>query len=444
MTYGRTLSDTQMLNLAVVHACRRVLSESVSQVPFHAYKREGRNRTQISEADDWRVGRLTRKANPQMTASKFKMRVMAHLTGWGNAFIWKQLTPDGRYWLWPLHPRRVHLVLAPDGSTRAYQVDTYNGGSEILLAEEVIHIAAFGDDDLGISPLGVARQDAGILVSGLEYAARAMENDGRPGGVLKYNKSLNDEQYAEAVRRWAAGHTGLKNSNLVAILTKDEEWKDVARIPNGDLAYLDTRKFQKREIASAYRVPLHMLNDLESGASYASVEQMSLDYVVHVLTPYLNLIEESLQDGLFGSDKDIAAGYYVKATANALMRATMLDRYKAYWYGRMWGWLSANDIRVLEDMDLIPAEQGGDDYIVPLNYTIGGMAPEPDANNEEDNIRSLMQPLMNGNGNGHRELGSGAEQGIEDLVRAMVGEARKLRGRPALEMPAVPPEVAVA
>lgn len=127
---------------------------------------------------------------------------------------------------------------------------------------------------------------------------------------------------------------------------------------------LDTRKFQVREAARFYNVPPHMIGDLEQ-ATFSNIEQMSLNFVIYTLRPYLVRIERAIIAQLL--TKIDRKNLFSKFSVDALLRGDYKSRMEGYALARQNGWMSANDIRNLEDEDSIPVEEGGDAYLANGN-----------------------------------------------------------------------------
>jgi HK97 family phage portal protein len=138
------------------------------------------------------------------------------------------------------------------------------------------------------------------------------------------------------------------------------QYKQIGIAPE-EAQFLETRKFQISEIARFFRVPPHMLADLER-ATFSNIEQQSIDFVTHSIRPWVVRWEQAINAKLFSSkDKTSFAEFVV----DALLRGDIKSRYEAYAIGRQNGWLSANDIREKENEN--PIDNGGDMYLVPLN-----------------------------------------------------------------------------
>ncbi len=137
-------------------------------------------------------------------------------------------------------------------------------------------------------------------------------------------------------------------------------------IPNNEAQFLETRKFQIEEIARLYRVPLHMIGDLEH-ATFSNIEQQSLEFVKYTLDPWIVRWEQSLQKALLSESEK--GSYFIKFNVEGLLRGDYASRMQGYSTARQNGWMSANDIRELEDMNMIPEELGGNLYLVNGSFT---------------------------------------------------------------------------
>jgi hypothetical protein len=234
----------------------------------------------------------------------------------------------------------------------------------------VWHLRGLSSDGLvGLSPIQLMRQAIGLGMATEEFGARFFGNDARPGGVLQHPGVLGNEAFERLQSSWETRHGGLSNSHRVAILEEGMQYSQIG-IPPEDAQFLETRKFQVTEIARAFRVPPHMLADLER-ATFSNIEHQSIEFVVHSIRPWLVRWEQSIQQQLM-LDRD-RQKYFAEFVVDGLLRGDTVSRYQAYATGRQNGWLSANDIRTLENMNPV---DGGDIYLVPLNMVPADMAGE--------------------------------------------------------------------
>ena len=112
-----------------------------------------------------------------------------------------------------------------------------------------------------------------------------------------------------------------------------------------------------------------MVGDLEK-SSFSNIEQQSLEFVKYTLDPWVIRWEQSLSRALLNEDEK--RKYFFKFNLEGLLRGDYESRMSGYATARQNGWMSANDIRELENMDRIPGEDGGDLYLIngnmlPLN-----------------------------------------------------------------------------
>ena len=295
---------------------------------------------------------------------------MTHLLLWGNGYA--QIIRNGRgevLALYPLMPDRMtvdrnsagHLYneyTRSDGDAR-----TMGGKSTVILApSDVLHILGLGFDGLvGYSPIAMAKNAIGMGLACDEYGASFYQNGAQPGGVLEHPGVVKDPKRVRD--SWNAIYQGSGNAHRVAVLEEGMSYKPISVSPE-EAQFLETRKFQVDEIARIFRVPPHMVGELEK-SSFSNIEQMSLEFVKYSLAPWIARWEQSMQRTLFSQDEK--KRFFVRFNVEGLLRGDYQSRMTGYSIARQNGWMSANDIRELENLDRIPAEEGGDLYLVNGN-----------------------------------------------------------------------------
>ena len=184
-----------------------------------------------------------------------------------------------------------------------------------------------------------------------------------PGGILEHPGTVKDPQRVR--ESWTAAFDGSSNANKVAVLEEGMKYTPISISPE-QAQFLETRKFQINEIARIFRVPPHMVGDLEK-SSFSNIEQQSLEFVKYTLDPWVARWEQAIVRSLFSTDEKTQ--YFVKFNVDGLLRGDYQSRMNGYAIGRQNGWMSANDIRELENLDRIPEEEGGDLYLINGNMT---------------------------------------------------------------------------
>lgn len=229
---------------------------------------------------------------------------------------------------------------------------------------DVLHIPGLGFDGLvGYSPIAMAKNAIGMAIACEEYGASFFANGASPGGVLEHPGVLKDP--TKVRDSWNAVYQGSANAHRVAVLEEGMKFQQIG-IPPEQAQFLETRKFQINEIARIFRVPPSMIGDLDR-ATFSNVEQLSLDFVKYTLDPWIIRWEQALCRALLS--KTEKSTFFIKFNLDGLLRGDYQSRMNGYAVGRQNGWMSTNDIRQLENLDLIPAELGGDLYLINGNMT---------------------------------------------------------------------------
>jgi HK97 family phage portal protein len=288
---------------------------------------------------------------------------MSHLLLWGNAYA--QIIRDGRGRVLSLYPLLPENMTVDRTNTGELYYQYYKDGQPYLLRrDEVLHIPGLGFDGLvGYSPIAMARNAIGMAIATEEYGAKFFANGANPGGVLEHPGVVKDP--ARVRESWNAVYQGSRNAHRIVVLEEGMKFQAVG-IPPEQAQFLQTRKFQINEIARIFRIPPHMIGDLEK-SSFSNIEQQSLEYVIYTLDPWVVRWEQSIQKALF--TKSEKRELFTKFSVDGLLRGDYQSRMNGYATGRQNGWLSTNDIRELENMNRVPEELGGDLYLVNWNMT---------------------------------------------------------------------------
>ena len=367
-TAGKNVSERSAMQMTAVYACVRILSEAVACLPVHLYKyNDAGGKEKASEHPLYHL--LHDEPNPEMTSFIFRETLMTHLLLWGNAYA--QVIRNGKgevIALYPLMPNKMSVDRDEQGQLYyTYQrstdeAATMEGSTVVLRPSDVLHIPGLGFDGLvGYSPIAMAKNAIGLAIATEEYGAKLFANGAAPSGVLEHPGTIKDP--ARVREAWMSQFGGSANSGKVAVLEEGMKYTPISISPE-QAQFLETRKFQINEIARIFRVPPHMVGDLEK-SSFSNIEQQSLEFVKYTLDPWVIRWEQSLARALLSEDEK--KEYFFKFNVEGLLRGDYASRMTGYSTARQNGWMSANDIRELENLDRIPAEEGGDLYLINGN-----------------------------------------------------------------------------
>ena len=365
-TSGKPVNERTAMQTTAVYACVRILAEAVASLPLHVYEyRDDGGKKLVHDHPLYYL--LHDEPNPEMTSFVFRETLMSHLLIWGNAYA--QIIRDGAgrvLGLYPLLPDKMDVQRDDRGNI--YYVYSRNSdenpmfkeyGDIRLKAEEVLHIPGLGFDGLiGYSPIAMAKNAVGMTLACEEYGASFFANGANPGGVLEHPGVLKDP--SKVRESWNSVYRGVNNAHKIAVLEEGMKYQQIG-IPPEEAQFLETRKFQINEIARLYRIPPHMVGDLDK-SSFSNIEQQSLEFVKYTLDPWVIRWEQSLQRSLLLPGEK--GKYFIKLNVDGLLRGDYQSRMNGYAVGRQNGWFSANDIREMENMNPIPDEEGGSLYLI--------------------------------------------------------------------------------
>ena len=343
-TSGKPVNERTAMQTTAVYACVRILAEAVASLPLHVYEYQDDGGKKLVH-DHPLYYLLHDEPNPEMTSFVFRETLMSHLLIWGNAYA--QIIRDGAgrvLGLYPLLPDKMEVQRDDKGNI--YYVYSRNSdenptfkeyGNIKLKAEDVLHIPGLGFDGLiGYSTIAMAKNAVGMTLACEEYGASFFANGANPGGVLEHPGVLKDP--SKVRESWNSVYRGVNNAHKIAVLEEGMKYQQIG-IPPEEAQFLETRKFQINEIARLYRIPPHMVGDLDK-SSFSNIEQQSLEFVKYTLDPWVIRWEQSLQRSLLLPGEK--GKYFIKLNVDGLLRGDYQSRMNGYAVGRQNGWFSAS------------------------------------------------------------------------------------------------------
>lgn len=374
---GVAVTEQTAMRFVAVFACIRILSETPASLPLHVYKRlAGGGKERTTEHPVYGV--LHDMANPEMTAITLRETVQGHAAGWGNGYVYIVREDGFVRELWPLLPDKTQPMR--DNGRLAYKVTLPSGEPRILNHLDVLHITGFGFDGLkGYSPIRLAKEAIGLGMAAEEFGARFFGAGTNLGGVVEHPGKLGKQAHDNLRGSLTQTYQGLGKSHLLLILEEGMKYQKFG-IPPDEAQFLETRKFQTTEIARLFRIPPHMIADLER-TTYSNIEHQSIDFVVHTLRPWLVRWEQAINYKLFTPRE--RATHFAEHLVDGLLRGDAKSRAEALATLRQNGIINADEWRAIENMNPQPDEAGKvflvNGNMVPAGYVVGktGEPAEP-------------------------------------------------------------------
>ena len=371
---GKNVNEETAIQISTVYACVRVIAETIASLPLNIYESDGKGGSHIAEEHPLEY-LLHDSPNEEMTSFQWREQMMTQILLRGNSY--SQIVRSGMtnvLSIYPLLSANMTVDRADNGRLKYEYMDA-DGSTITLDPEEVLHIPGMGFDGImGYSPIALMKTTMGLTLAAEEYGSKVFSNGETTSGVLTHPGSPKN---MEAVRQsWNRAYGGSANAGKVAILEEGMKFERIA-MPNNEAQFLETRKFQVSEICRIYRVPPHMVGDLEH-ATFSNIEHQSISFAVHTIRPWLVRIEQSMNKALIPETE--RGKYFIKFNMDGLMRGDYKSRMEGYAIARQNGWMSTNDIRGLENLNPISAEEGGDEYLVNGNMIPISMAGQMENN----------------------------------------------------------------
>jgi HK97 family phage portal protein len=295
---GITVNDDKALNLSAVWACSRIITQSVSGLPLNFFKIRGSGeRTALSQDHYlWRIFNLS--PNSFMSPQDFREAMTLQRVLWGNAYAkveWNSSETEVLS-ITPLRPEHMQVFRSSTGLVYHYSTEK---GIVVYSQQSIFHLKGFSVDGvMGLSPLAYSRNTMGIAVSADTYASKSFANGGIPGGVLTFDKFLNNDQRIEAAKLYEGISATANNANKLWVLEGGSKYEPISISPD-DMQMLQTRSFQLSEIARFYGVPSHLINDTEKSTSWGTgLEQLDLGFLKYTLQSYLTDWEDAIRHQL--------------------------------------------------------------------------------------------------------------------------------------------------
>jgi HK97 family phage portal protein len=367
---GVSVSEKSALEYTPFWDAVRIISGTIASLPFIVYRRtkEGKDR----ETNHIIYELMHNRPNPYMDSLTFIETRQAHVLTYGNGYAEIQRDGAGRpVALWPLLPDRTFRMISDNG-VPYYEVRQLKGGTVPLPDYDVLHIKGLGFDAYtGYNVVSYHKEAIGYGIAVKEFGGRFFGNDASPGGVLEHPQTLSDPARKNIEESWNRVHKGLSHSHRLAILEEGMKWNKIGVDPEQAQA-LETQKYTVDDCSRIFSIPPHKLGSMER-ATFSNIEEQNIDFVCNTMLYWFRKWEQECNYKLFSQTE--RKTMFCEILAEGLLRGKTLTRYQAYNIGRNAGFLSANDIRRLENMNSIGEK--GDIYLEPLNTKPAGTETPP-------------------------------------------------------------------
>lgn len=349
---GGTVTNDQAMRLAAVFACIRVRSETMACIPLFTYQKIGDKQTKAIGSNLYKI--FHSKPNAYMSPSNFKQTMQASLDLYGNAYAYKQKNKYGDLiGLLPILPGSVQLKV--EDFTPTYKINTTKGW-QAYTRDDIFHITGLSYDGIkGLSPIEYAARAAGLGLEYERFSQQFYKNGAFPSVSIEVPGEMGDIAFARLKEQVDKKHTGTENTGKPWIVEGGAKMNTLS-VTAADSQFIENRKFQKEEIASIYRVPMHLIQSLDRSTNN-NIEWQSLEFVKYTMLNQFVLWEEAIESQLM-TDKQIADEYYMEFNVEAFQRGDFKTRMEGYTAALASGSMNPDEVRALENREPIPDSLG--------------------------------------------------------------------------------------
>lgn len=360
------VTGTNSMKEITVYTCIKILSETISKLPLKAYQ----DSDGIRKATDHYLYTLLKlRPNPYMSASDFWKCVESQRNIYGNSYVWIDRIKTGRksgtiIGLYPLDSSRMKIYVDDVGllnsSNKIWYVYTDNKGTQSKIeSTEILHFKGLTTNGLaGLSPVDTLKISIENAKCSTAFLNNSYKNGMQTKGIIQYVGQLDSTAENTFKEQFEQMSNGLKNANKVSLLPIGYQYQPIA-LSMVDSQFLENANLTIRQLTAAYGIKLHQVNDLQK-SSYASTSEANREFYTDTLLAILNMYEQELVYKLY-TTKEISEGYYFKFNADVILRGDIKARYEAYRTGLQAGFITANEVRQLEEME---PKEGGDKLLV--------------------------------------------------------------------------------
>lgn len=347
------VTELNVMGIPAFFGAVRLVSEQIASLPFGIFQKIDRL---ILEVTDHPCASALERPSVLMDRFQFIEQLIRNTFIRGNAYVIQYRRGGDTYRL-----KLINKNEKPDiYEVRGRVWYKFPSISEAVKAEDVIHIRTFSlDGEFGVNPLMLFKETFATAISQTDYVSSFFGNGAHLSGVLETDKVVTPTQEESILTSFNTQNSGPANVGKVAMLQAGLKYKPISVSPK-ETEFIPVRRANIADISNVTGVPPSLLADLER-ATFSNIENLNQQFVDYVLRIWCKRIETQFNHKLFYNDPPNL--FFVRFNLNALVRGDMVARTAYYVAARQNGWMSANDVRELENMNPV---EGLDEYGHPL------------------------------------------------------------------------------
>ncbi|WP_308346322.1 phage portal protein [Priestia aryabhattai] len=351
---------------ATYYTCLRILADTVSKLPLKIYL-ETNNGIQKA-TDHYLYSMLKLRPNKNMSSSDFWKCVDTQRNDHGHSVVYINTLPNGKVeGLYPLDMNFVQIIVDDEGiideNGKVYYV--YNTGKRELIfqSDEVLHFKGMTRDGIhGLSVREYLKTTLENLQYGSDYVNRYFKGGLTAKGLLQYTSDIEDNGVENMKKRFQNMANGMKNVGSILPVPVGFTFTTI-NSTMADAQFIELNQFSVKQIAAAFGIKMHQLNDL-TDATYSNISEQMEEFYRDTLQSILTMYEQELAYKLFNK-AELKKNYFFRFNVDSILRTDIKSRFEAYKVAIDGGFMKPQEARDKEDWSYV---EEADQLIVNGTY----------------------------------------------------------------------------
>lgn len=353
------------------------IADNIADLPLKVYRRESdTNRPRVTDSV---TALLLKRPNEDTTTYEFVRALVSTLCLYDRAFV--LLAQDRKA------PSGWQLRLIPDNYVAEVKGDSWSPEAIVLRTRSVTLTVPASDfiyfhgwspttTRVGCSPVDSLRQTLLEQIEAGRYRSQIWKRGGRVGMYITRPKDVapwdaqTSQKWATQFRDAFTGDAG-RQSGGVPVLEDGMDIKTI-QLNAREAQWAEAVQLSRSEVAAAYHInPALIWHD--QAQTYASAKDNARSLYAEALGPWLTMIAQRLNQFLLpaiGADEL----EYVEFDIRRKLEGSFEERASVLQSSVGAPWMTRNEARAMNNL---PAIDGGDELIVPLNVLAGDTGGDP-------------------------------------------------------------------
>jgi HK97 family phage portal protein len=318
------VNEEKALGIGAYYSCIKVIGETMASMDLEVVEKVGKaTRTNTSHPNYWL---LHAAPSPDYNRFEWVQAMLIWATSWGNGY--SKVVRD-RF------ANAIELKLLPEYEVtlkktergKLYYEWNSDNKTEIIMPDDMIHLKNIGTTGMiGFSTATIQRESLGNSLAKQQHEGAFYANGAKASGILMTPGTMGTKEKNNLETSFDKATNGAKNRFKTIVLEEGVKYQQLT-IPQNDAQFLESKKFDRSEIAGWFRVPPHKIGDLEK-ANYSNIEAQDRAFAKDVAVPWAERFQQELNRKLFFESE--RGKFMTQFNLDDLIKGDIKTRYEVY------------------------------------------------------------------------------------------------------------------